>query len=426
MNARILNAAAIGMVISAGTAIAQTSAQAEEQRVEYLSQRMKDDPCFGMPLDAAVGCRPPEPLTLTELQVLHALDLDTRDPTLHQKMVRRLETPVIRNFNPQVPAERIRKGILRAVQFNVARFHGFDAIRAFFGDCDQFIGSHTTLGGRSVRRGLREKLCRAVAADFYFLNEADAGVCRSDYRSAEELAMRLNLNLAQAMEWFEVRPTLVGLQDGEPGCRVGEVNPQLVRNEQYNVLLSRYPIRAARRVPLEACHDWFADERAPGGELRRGSRNALIAEVDLPGSDSGAMVVVVTHLENKSFLPTCRNRQLRQIHQALERMTEERGHDLPVVMGGDMNSVFGSEFFFMKSLFRTLGFETSDRFVGTYGFQTLDFILTRRTRELNCLRLRNEGIMREVAPGDVRSVVRTRLSDHAPLVADIAVRCGRR
>ena len=78
----------------------------------------------------------------------------------------------------------------------------------------------------------------------------------------------------------------------------------------------------------------------------------------------------------------------------------------------------------MKSFFKKLGFETSDRFVGTFGFQ-LDFILTRRTRALDCLRLRNEGIMREVAPGDVRSVLKTRLSDHAPLVADFAVRCGR-
>jgi endonuclease/exonuclease/phosphatase (EEP) superfamily protein YafD len=33
--------------------------------------------------------------------------------------------------------------------------------------------------------------------------------------------------------------------------------------------------------------------------------------------------------------------------------------------------------------------------------------------------------MREVAPGDARSVLKTRLSDHAPLVADFAVRCGR-
>lgn len=211
------------------------------------------------------------------------------------------------------------------------------------------LGRFLETSHRTLSSDKREKLCKAVSADFYLLNEADAGVCRSGYRSAEELAMRLNLNIAQAMECFEVRANIVGLKDGEPGCGVSEVNPQLARNEQFNVLLSRYPIRYARRIELKACHDWYADERALGGQLRRGTRSALIAEVDIPGSDPGTIVMVVTHLENKSFLPTCRNEQFLQINAALQKMTEERGgKELPVITGGDMNSVFGSEFFFMK------------------------------------------------------------------------------
>jgi len=66
-----------------------------------------------------------------------------------------------------------------------------------------------------------------------------------------------------------------------------------------------------------------------------------------------------------------------------------------------------------------------NKFIATFGIQTLDFILTRPTKALKCLKLRNEGTMREVAPGDVRSLLKSRLSDHAPLVADFATRCNR-
>ncbi|HLH30331.1 MAG TPA: hypothetical protein VKY31_03960, partial [Terriglobia bacterium] len=203
-----------------------------------------------------------------------------------------MEFPLVRNFNPAASGDKAGSGALSVVEMNVDEFRAFDGLRALLGDCES-LQKNYLMPGAVLSDSERKKLCRVSHADFYLLNEADSGVCRSGYHSAEELAMRMNLNIAQAMEWFEIRADLIGQKDGDAGCQISEMKPELIRNEQYNVLLSRFPIRSARRIELKNCHDWYEQEEQ--GELRRGTRNALMAEVEIPDMEITSIVVVVTH-----------------------------------------------------------------------------------------------------------------------------------
>jgi endonuclease/exonuclease/phosphatase family metal-dependent hydrolase len=361
----------------------------------------------------------PAPLTQSELQMLQDRELRTKYPDLFQKMVRRMEFPLVRNFNPAASGNKGGTAALSVVEMNVDEFRAFDGLRALLGDCES-LEKNYLMPGAVLSNSQRKKLCRVSHADFYLLNEADSGVCRSEYHSAEELAMRMNLNIAQALEWFEIRADLVGQQDGEAGCKGSEIKPGLLRNEQYNALLSRFPIRSARRIELKNCHDWYEQEEQ--GELRRGARNALVAEVEIPETEFASILVVVTHLENKTSAD-CRQEQLAQIDQALSEIESARGKKIPVLLGGDMNSILGTDSQ-LKNFMKERGYETDPGFSGTFFFgQSLDFIFTRRTNALPCFQLMDADVVREAGPPEYQPVT-VPMSDHAAVIADFPIRCS--
>jgi endonuclease/exonuclease/phosphatase family metal-dependent hydrolase len=361
----------------------------------------------------------PGPLTQSELQMLQDRNLRAKYPDLYQKMVRRMEVPLVRNFRSATSGDKSGSAALSEVEMNVDEFRAFDGLRALLSDCENLEKNYLR-PGTVLSDSERKKLCRVSHADFYFLNEADSGVCRSGYHSAEELAMRMNLNIAQALEWFEIRADLVGQQDGEAGCKVSEIEPGLLRNEQYNALLSRFPIRSARRIELKNCHDWYEQEQQ--GELRRGARNALVAEVEIPDTEFGSMLVVVTHLENKTSAD-CRQEQLAEIDQVISDIESARGKKIPVLLGGDMNSLLGSDSQ-LKSFMNERGYKTDPRFSGTFFFgQSLDFIFTRPTNALPCFQLTDADVVREAGPPEYQPVT-VGLSDHAAIIADFPIRCS--
>jgi endonuclease/exonuclease/phosphatase family metal-dependent hydrolase len=417
-----------------GISVAQ--GQSEEARVQMLKDQIKANPCFGMPLKAGETCTLSEPLTLAEIQQLQDPDLQSKNAALFFKMNKRIETPLVRNFSNQVPADKLADGTIRVLELNLERFYKFDATKAFINNCDELIARHLKPGVQ-VTPHERESICRATTADFYILNEADAGVCRSGYRSGEELAMRTGMNFAQVMEWFEVRPTIVGLKDGENGCSMNEVNsiqdsePSKILNEQHNVLLSRFPIKSAKRIALKQCYDWYSEElKKEDGQVRRGTRSALIAEVDLPGTQAGSVAIVVAHLENKTYDNDCRHAQLQQIIDELERMDQVRGRSIPVVLGGDMNSIHVSNIkmaLFMKSK----GYQTDftnfkNTFItevkGQLLKQTLDYIFTKSKDSPKCFKPVNAATIAEASPFDPKQVLE--LSDHAPIITDVPVNCA--
>jgi hypothetical protein len=116
-------------------------------------------------------------------------------------------------------------------------------------------------------------------------------------------------------------------------------------------VLSRYPILKATIRSFTGCHDWYADEkkeisklesgRRAGAnlvfteritrEVRRGGRMALIVELAVPESPTGAVTVVAPHLENKCK-PECRRKQGDEL---LEWIKSDAN---PVIVGGDMNT----------------------------------------------------------------------------------------
>lgn len=95
-----------------------------------------------------------------------------------------------------------------------------------------------------------------------------------------------------------------------------------------NAILSRWPVEIV------------ADERLPRVDGESGHRRALVARVESPW---GSWPILSTHLEYRFDASTTRTLQLRRV---MELVAEHRGdpeHDLPMVVGGDLNAVPDSD-----------------------------------------------------------------------------------
>lgn len=198
-------------------------------------------------------------------------------------------------------------------------------------------------------------------ADVIVLNEVDWGMKRTEYRNvAAELAAALGMNYAYGVEFVEVDPIALGIEQFEELNRderdsvtagIG-VDRALYRGLHGSAILSRFSLAKVRLEPFEyQPHDWYADEiksvrpleagKRKAGELvfqekvrrevRRGGRMMLTAEIideQIPG---GRMTVVATHLESKTE-PEGRRKQLEELLARIKYI------DTPVVVAGDMNT----------------------------------------------------------------------------------------
>jgi endonuclease/exonuclease/phosphatase family metal-dependent hydrolase len=154
-------------------------------------------------------------------------------------------------------------------------------------------------------------------ADVLLLCEIDDGMARSgnlDVPAA--LAERLRMHYAYAPNYFE----LTRGTRAERKATHGLVN---LRGFHGNAILSRWPLRDVRRLPLPVEFDWFRHY-----ERRIGTRVALRATLDGP---RGALTVAVAHLEAFAT-PAQRARQMRVLLESLD--------DAPrVLVGGDFNTL---------------------------------------------------------------------------------------
>ena len=152
------------------------------------------------------------------------------------------------------------------------------------------------------------------SADVLLLTETDVGMARSGNRNiARDLASELGLNYAFA-------PCYLNLSKG-----AGVESESAGQNDlglHGNALLSRYPLRNARRVALGNGRD-----KMRGREKRLGQQAAIVAEVDLPGLPLTACSV---HLDAQS----------RQRHRRdqMELVINGLPPDGPAVVGGDWNT----------------------------------------------------------------------------------------
>lgn len=189
---------------------------------------------------------------------------------------------------------------------------------------------------------------------------------------AEELAGSLNMNYAYGVEFVEVDPITMGLDQqvivreveeayAEPHddreamiAHVREVmkpDPERYKGMHGTAILSRYRLENVKLMPfLIQGHDWYKDEKkqspafkAEGKgsaaifkeqlvrQARRGGRMMLMADITDPDLPMGRVTVVATHLEDVTS-PENRRKQLEEMLDKVDQI------DHPVIIAGDMNT----------------------------------------------------------------------------------------
>ena len=331
----------------------------------------------------AQQAQPSGPQTLTYEEVVQLYQQDTPPPDLGDKLHRLLTTPFVNSsasmagVAPAKPSLRQVGPVLRVVQWNIERGLEFDAIRLAFTDPKKFAGimedSKSKADDKALER-IRDQISLLKGADLLILNEVDWGVNRTLFRNVgSELAAALNMNYAYGVEFVEVDPITMGLDQGvmikevktaysEPDDsksdlieRVKEVmkpDPARYLGLHGTAILSRYPLSDVRLIPFQfQGHGWYADEKkkasgfakAQGAvgealfreqlvrQVRRGGRMMLLADLVSDDLPSGKVTVVATHLEDVTS-PQSRHKQLEELLQQIAPI------DHPVILAGDMNT----------------------------------------------------------------------------------------
>ena len=303
------------------------------------------------------------------------LSLDQEmSPELAEKLRLLTTTPFVNNeaylsgARPQA-FELPRLGpSLRVALWNIERGLELDYIELFLKDKDAFMAKVKAerKEAKENKKGVRavdlEKIPEEIetlkSADVWILNEVDWGVKRTEYREVvRELGKALNMNWAYGVEFLEIDPKQLGtdtFDDGETKeeqqqlQEVFAVDKDRLRALHGNAVLSRYPIRSARLVPLTVGYDWFKESKIRPlekgkrkaaaligedllREVRRGGRTTLYVDLDVPEAPGHRVTIASTHLENRAK-PKIRRQQIEEL------LNEVRDTTNPVIIGGDMNS----------------------------------------------------------------------------------------
>jgi endonuclease/exonuclease/phosphatase family metal-dependent hydrolase len=327
----------------------------------------------GAAADESKFVRFSKPQTLSFAELVQLSETESAPKPLTDKMDTLLRTPFVSNeayldgVKPIRPSSEALGPVLRAAFWNIERGIELDSIKIVLTKPDQFDKVLADKKEPAAKPLTAEQLTSAKAqlallqgVDLLILNEVDSGVTRTDYRDvARELAEALHMNYAYGVEFLEVDPLNLGLEKVKLDDKAAQDGIQKSFDpdkERYlglhgTAVLSRYPIRSATVRPLPVCHDWYnvekkevskleAGKRSSANlvfmeritrEVRRGGRMAMFVELAVPESDTGAVTVVATHLENKCK-PECRRTQMQQI------LDWGKSEVNPVILAGDMNT----------------------------------------------------------------------------------------
>lgn len=219
-----------------------------------------------------------------------ALESSSLYQELKEKIQGVLESYDYAEFAP--PAEPKEK--YRAVAWNIERGTHFDEIL-------HLLSNHPRLAG----------------ADVYLLTECDLGMARSSNRSvALDLARALKLN-------YFFAPSYLNLSKG---CgHEAEVDDDNTLAIHGNAILSRYPLKNLRTVPLPNGKD-----KMRGREKRIGNQRALIADLQLGDRTLSTSCI---HLDAHSS----QKHRVTQLQSVLDPLTEYPS-DQPILIGGDWNT----------------------------------------------------------------------------------------
>jgi len=300
------------------------------------------------------------------------------NPELAEKLHVIMTTPFINNEAYYAGARpRLLQGeglgpTLRVAFWNIERGLELDDILLFLTDKERFMEKvaeerkHAKESGKRIRSVDMEKIPQDIetlkAADVWILNEVDWGVKRTRYREVvRELGETLNMNWAYGVEFFEVDSKQLGtdtFDDGEDEqsrqqlLEEFKVDKDRLRALHGNAVLSRYPIRSAKLIPFTVGYDWFKEskirplEKAKRKaavligedllrEVRRGQRNMLVVDLDVPDAPDHSVTVVSTHLENRTK-PKIRRLQMEELLKEVNEISH------PVIVAGDLNSTGGN------------------------------------------------------------------------------------
>jgi endonuclease/exonuclease/phosphatase family metal-dependent hydrolase len=297
---------------------------------------------------------------------------ETVDPALAAKVQTLLTTPFVNNeafFSGTKPLRPDVKGMgpsLRLVEWNIERGVELADIKLAMTDKQAFLAKvHSEAAGNKDKKISDEELSAQMdalqSADVLVLNELDWGMKRSDYLPVvKDLADALKMNWAYGVEFIEVDPKVLGLQSFAKVENAGErkeledlfsVDKDRVLGLHGTAILSRYPLRDVKLVPFKfQAYDWFNEEKKYGAveagkrksaslifgeeivrEVRRGGRTNLIATLDIPDLPEKQVVIVATHLENR----TEPKNRVKQLDELLDMV---RPIHNPVIIAGDMNT----------------------------------------------------------------------------------------
>lgn len=151
-----------------------------------------------------------------------------------------------------------------------------------------------------------------VGCDIILANELDLGMDRTGNLDVTRvIAEQIGMNYVYGVEYVELR-------EGE--------NPN-TEGLHGNAIFSRYKLHNPKLVRLPLVYDWFYSE-----QKRFGTRMVLFATADT--EDGKQVGIVCVHLENR----TTPERRLEQVKVLLEEAKKHFGSEMPVIMGGDMNT----------------------------------------------------------------------------------------
>ncbi|RXH54430.1 endonuclease/exonuclease/phosphatase family protein [Granulicella sibirica] len=282
------------------------------------------------------------------------------DPALAAKLKVVLTTPVVDNRTGATAAP----AKLRVTEWNIERGQNLDEIERMLSSPDGFLkeaqAARKKVSANELER-LRSEIRTLRESDVLILNEVDIGVKRTDYRNVvKELSDALGMSSVYGVEFLEV-DSLVSLGTEKAVLDTPELSARMTddlkpdrskyQGLHVNAILSRYPLRNVRVISLPVCHDWFAAEQEEisklekakrktadvvfleriGREVRRGNRNALVADIELPDAAKTTVRLVNAHLENKCKAD-CRAKQMRAV---LENVSDTPG---ALVLAGDWNT----------------------------------------------------------------------------------------
>ena len=214
------------------------------------------------------------------------------------------------------------------------------------------------------------EVIRKLDVDIAMLQEVDGGVARSNHdHQVDLLAEQLGLRYRT---WF---PNVSVRGGGEYG----------------NAILSRYPIIESSNIDLSIRF-----------KKRRSALHAVL-RVRHDGVDR------TVHLYNM-HLGLARYERRRQLRMFLDSHPfQNLHHDTPVVLGGDLNDVYGG----LGELLAPAGFRGIER-------RPLSFPAWGPLRALDAIFVRGDMDFVRLARCD--SELARRASDHRPLVADVRLR----